>query len=237
MQSNLIRIPFKRNGLRGCGFLHPNPVLAAYGCSSNFIERFWKSVHKTENCWLWIGTKNLKGYGNIPRGKNGTSPIKAHRASWIIHNGTIPKGLCVLHNCPGGDRADCVNPQHLWLGTIQDNNRDQGSKGRRSPPPKFYGVEWHRIHDGTLPEPLRGEAAPWSKLSWEKVLKIRAMRQECKLTFRHIGHIFGVSEATIRKVVSGKSWRWIHTQPPPNATLNATIALKNVDDWAALRPE
>lgn len=148
MQRHLIRIPFKRNGLRGKGFLHPNPILAKHGCSANFIERFWKFVQKTDHCWLWLGTKNPKGYGIITRGGRNVVPLKAHRASWIIHFGDIPEGMCVLHDCrPLPDCAQCVNPDHLWLGTILENNADQGLKGMRSPPPRFYGAEWHKIHD------------------------------------------------------------------------------------------
>ena len=142
------RTPFRRKSIRGRGFLHPNPILAAHGLSENFVERFWKFVNKTDHCWLWTGSKNAKGYGQISRGFRVPGMIKAHRASWLIHFGEIPEGKCVLHDCrPSKDCAACINPAHLWLGTILENNADQAEKGMLSPPPKFYGKEWHRIHD------------------------------------------------------------------------------------------
>lgn len=51
----------------------------------------------------------------------------AHRVAWMITNGPIPDGLCVLHRC---DNPPCVNPAHLFLGTVQDNNADRDAKGR-----------------------------------------------------------------------------------------------------------
>jgi len=55
--------------------------------------------------------------------------IGAHRISWELHHGEIPAGLWVLHDCPGGDDPRCVNPEHLWLGTTQDNTADRDRKG------------------------------------------------------------------------------------------------------------
>lgn len=94
--------------------------------SKNSEERFWIYVQKTENeCWEWQGAKNLKGYGKyLLNGKM----MLAHRASWIIHNGTIKNGLCVCHKC---DNPPCVNPDHLFLGTNHDNIDDMVNKGRQ----------------------------------------------------------------------------------------------------------
>lgn len=51
----------------------------------------------------------------------------AHRVSWIIFRGKIPKGKHVLHKC---DTPLCVNPKHLFIGTALDNIRDCFNKGR-----------------------------------------------------------------------------------------------------------
>lgn len=48
--------------------------------------------------------------------------LRAHRVSWQIHFGPIPKGKLVLHKC---DNKRCVNPNHLYLGTQGDNNYDR----------------------------------------------------------------------------------------------------------------
>ena len=87
-------------------------------------ERFWAKVDKTETCWLWTASKNWLGYGRFKfQGKTGG----AHRYSYLLINGSIPDGLCVCHKC---DVRACVNPEHLWLGTISDNAKDMVSKNR-----------------------------------------------------------------------------------------------------------
>lgn len=75
-------------------------------------------------CWLWKGSRNGRGYGEIyVHGKK----EMAHRASWLIHRGVIPDGLYVLHRC---DCPPCVNPAHLFLGTNSDNMLDAAARGR-----------------------------------------------------------------------------------------------------------
>ena len=105
-------------------------------------ERFWMQTEKRlpDECWEWIGSKNDDGYGSIQINKTLT---KAHRFSWQISNGEIPTGLCVLHKC---DNPSCVNPNHLFLGTQQDNIIDMHKKGRlnyktRKPNPKSLPQE------------------------------------------------------------------------------------------------
>src|SRR5690349_6165276 len=94
------------------------------------IERFWSRVDKLSDpngCWVWIGYRH-----NGTHGRRGIISIKGkdiyvHRFSWEIHNGEIPKDMCVCHRC---DNPICVNPDHLFLGTHQDNVRDMVQKGR-----------------------------------------------------------------------------------------------------------
>lgn len=94
-------------------------------------ERFWSKVElfhgiTDEDCWNWTGSKTPKGYGMITE-RNDT--LKAHRVSWEMRYGKIENNLCVLHRC---DVPSCVNPSHLFLGTITDNNKDMIVKGRNN---------------------------------------------------------------------------------------------------------
>jgi hypothetical protein len=89
-------------------------------------DRFWAKVEKTEGCWLWTGSRRPPGgYGQF-RSAN-QQMVSTHRFSWELHNGLIPPGLCVCHRC---DNPACVRPDHLFLGTMLDNNRDMMAKGR-----------------------------------------------------------------------------------------------------------
>jgi len=82
-----------------------------------------KYVIKQNGCWDWKGIIEHTGYAVLAV----RPPIKAQRASWIIHKGEIPKGLLVCHAC---DNPKCTNPDHLWLGTHKENIQDRVKKGR-----------------------------------------------------------------------------------------------------------
>jgi len=69
-------------------------------------DRFWVKVEKTDDCWLWTGTK-MRGYGRF---NDGTRHVGVHRYSYELHIGPIPAGCQVHHTC---EEKACVNPAHL----------------------------------------------------------------------------------------------------------------------------
>lgn len=82
-------------------------------------EKFktWYVKHP-DGCWRWIGGLS-SGYGRFyHEGKS----IRAHRMSWMLYRGKIPKGMLVLHRC---NHRYCVNPEHLYIGTPSDNLNDR----------------------------------------------------------------------------------------------------------------
>lgn len=111
-------------------------------------SRFWVKVDKTNACWYWTGAKNNRGYGNV---RIASKYLLAHRVSYAIAYG-IPDDMNVLHKC---DNPACVRPNHLFLGTHQDNMDDMVAKGRAKagPIPRANAAKTHCKRD----HPLSGD--------------------------------------------------------------------------------
>ena len=140
-----------------------------------------------ENCWEWQRARQNGG-----RGKNHGVWLStsAHRRAWELLRGEIPLGLCVLHLC---DNPPCVNPNHLFLGTIADNNRDMREKGRG----KSFG--------GKRPD-NSGEKNGMSKLNEESVDYIRELYSTTAFTQKELGTLLDIPRTTINQVVKGGRW-------------------------------
>ena len=131
-----------------------------------------------DNCIIAPGT-TVKGYA-LKCYEGVQWP--AHRLAWTLANGPIPEGLHVLHTC---DVRNCINIDHLWLGTNEDNMRDKISKNRQA----------------------RGITHANSKLDEEKVREIRK-RGKTEL-YSTIAKDYGVTKMTINDVMNGYSWGWV----------------------------
>lgn len=149
------------------------------------IRRFWEKteVGGVDDCWEWKVGKDKDGYGQYWFKKR---PTKAHRASWEIHYGKIPDGLWVLHHC---DNPSCVNPRHLFLGTVLDNNRDTIRKNRK--------------HD------VRGELHGGVKLTESQVREIRKKYIPHEYSTAKLAREYSISQPHAWEIVSGRSWGWL----------------------------
>jgi hypothetical protein len=160
-------------------------------------QRFWAKVRKTASCWLWTASTRAKGYGAFCYVRDGIAVQgRAHRYSWEIHNGTVPDGLCVLHNCPDGDNPACVNPAHLYLGTKAINNIDMIAKGR---------YNHSRTGLNHAPAYPRGETHPGAKLTVKDVLRIRAAHKAGE-SFSLISHRLSLSTSHVFHIVNRRIW-------------------------------
>lgn len=171
-------------------------------------ERFFEKVEimrtsvreGLSECWEWIGARN---HSNNPSAKNfaygyitiggrrshGGAVERAHRVSWVMHFGLIPKGMNVLHKC---DNVRCVRPDHLFLGTLCDNARDMVAKGRYNGPARIR----------------RGDDNKGSKMTSRDVMEIRRLRLE-GVSPTEIARIVGVTKAMVNNVIYGRSWKHV----------------------------
>lgn len=149
-------------------------------------ERFWAKVQKTESCWIWSAGTSIGGYGDF----SVTHSIKvpAHRFSWEFTYGPIPAGISVLHSC---DNPPCVNPEHLFLGTKGDNNRDRAQKGRSKG--VFFKGSLHRN----------------AKLTEDAVLDIRRRYAAGGIYQRELANEYGVTRFAIGEIVNRVNWTHI----------------------------
>lgn len=149
------------------------------------IVRFWSKVDikGPDECWPWLAGKLKPGYGIFMMKGNVT--LRAHRISFTLTNEQIPSGLDVCHKC---DNPPCVNPNHLFLGTMQQNLKDASSKHR-------CAVQQH-------PEIIRGERNGSSKLNDEIVRIIRKKEMSISVAARS----FGVATTTIKKIRNRTLW-------------------------------
>lgn len=156
---------------------------------TNEKERFLACVEKTDTCWLWKTALVHDGYGRFMNYDQ--KGERAHRASYRMFVGEIPKGMFVMHTC---DVRNCVNPDHLRVGTHTDNMRDKKEKNRTY---KANGTTNH-----------------FSKLTDSDVLAIRKLAKN--QTHQSIADQFNVSQPTVTDIVNRRTWKHLSELDQPN---------------------
>jgi hypothetical protein len=150
--------------------------------ASTLAESFWSWMPRDlspDVCWEWTGGKDKNGYGIL---RAQMQNLRAHRVSYILHYGSISGGLWVLHHC---DNPPCVNPAHLFLGTVKTNGEDAAQKGR-------------------MPH---GEIHKMSKMTKENVMLIRLNPE--RLSNVEFAHRFNVTPGAICAIRTRRTWKHI----------------------------
>jgi hypothetical protein len=160
------------------------------------IASFMGYVRKESDCWIWTGSLDHDGYGRFWLN---SKTIQAHRVAYLLFCGEIDTGLWVLHSC---DNPPCVKPDHLFLGTHQDNMDDKSMKGRQA-----TGLRNGRY---THPEScVEGVRNGRSSLTEKDVLAIRSRYASGELVYRELACLFDVSIATVARIINREHWTHI----------------------------
>lgn len=145
------------------------------------IPAFLSKFKAGDRCWQWEASAYGPGYGSFKVNRKSTS---AHRFSYQLFYGRIPKGLCVLHSC---DNRLCVKPTHLRLGTHKENMEDCIKRGR---------IAW-------------GERQGLSRFSVSQVKAIRHLHGVQKISIYKIAKMYKCSTSALESIVKYKTWKRI----------------------------
>ena len=159
------------------------------GFKEDLNTRFMRHVKKLKDgtgCWLWTAKKSRAGYGSLDI--DGVTRL-THRVAYELFVDKIPKGkgfhgTCVCHKC---DHPWCVNPKHLFLGTIQEDMADKVTKDRQA-----MGARHGR-----------------SILTEDHVSMIRTLYATNRFSLKEIARRFGVSKQTIHYIGTGRTWSYL----------------------------
>lgn len=157
------------------------------------LEKWMSRIEKTDSCWNPTrGFKTEWGHcqwGVKVNGKRRST--LAHRFVYFVINGSIPDGMLVLHNCPGGDNPWCVNPDHMYLGFDAHNSQDMERKGR-----------------GVHP---RGPRHGRCKTTEDKVRQVLELRKDGFKPI-YIANKLGISHGIVAKIFQGLNWSHISVE-------------------------
>ena len=202
---NLLAVELTKEWLttRFDGGNHAKRVEKIRGASNEIIKaRFWsKVIISRDHCWEWQGSKR-RGYGRF---RIGNRLRHAHHLAWQFIYGDFPTDKQILHRC---DNSGCVNPEHLFIGTIKDNMQDMLTKGRGNkasgerhgskthPNSLPTGKDWHLLHAK-------------KKLEESQVRDIRSLYFKNGFSQKQLSEKSNVAKETIGDVVNRRTWKHI----------------------------
>ena len=163
--------------------------------------RFWSKVERRRGCWVWKARTDRGGYGIFSVSRS--TLVRAHRFSWELVRGRLPRAGCLLHRC--GDRR-CVNPSHLYVGSAHDSHEPVRTSATRAKHEAYRprgDRHWTRQKPSLV---RRGDKSNLSKLRAAQVLQIRALHAR-GMTLVELARRFHVVKETVANIVHFRTWR------------------------------
>lgn len=165
-------------------------------------ERFWDNVDKKskDECWEWKASRKKerkKGIGNYGKFSVKGKSVIAHRYSYMLHFGEIPEDCVICHLC---DNPPCVNPNHLYAGTVQDNVLDKLHKNRGNFKIKF---------DDNFIELLRKELGEKEKQTNDRLRDEKGRFASNEKTYREVGEKYNLTPSQVWQLINKpRKFRW-----------------------------
>ena len=141
------------------------------------LPDFDVAINPTTGCWEYQGYIHHDGYGAVQR--NGVR-AQAHRMAWMQLRGPIPDNMLLCHKC---DNRKCVNPDHMFIGTNADNQKDKAEKSRA----------------------CRGESRPLAKLTEKIVREMRASTEPTHILAKR----YNIDKSTVKRARNGRTWKHV----------------------------
>lgn len=156
-------------------------------------DLFANTVTTESDCWEWQGRTDKDGYG---RTHFGGKDRGVHRlVAMFIFDFDIESELLVCHHC---DNPPCLNPDHIFVGTNQDNMDDMVRKGRS----KISEATKLKLSIARIKKARTTHA---SKLNWNKVRRIRKMKGI--KSSRQLANEYSVTKRVILLVWRNETWK------------------------------